>query len=219
MNIIITCGPAWEPLDGMRRLTNASTGRLGTTLADAFAAAGHRVTVFRSDTATAPLPSPPAEVHSFGTNDDLAGMLHGWSRRLPVDVIFHAAALCDFKPAAIRSADGSVLSARKLPTRAGTVTVELVPATKVLPSLREWYPSARIVGWKYELEGGRTQALAAAWRQIQEARTDACVLNGAAWGQGFALCEAPALISPCADTQELARMLLARMERGWVSRP
>jgi phosphopantothenoylcysteine decarboxylase/phosphopantothenate--cysteine ligase len=219
MNLLITCGPAWEPLDGMRRLTNASTGRLGAALADAFATAGHRVTVFRGDMATAPLPEAPVELVPFGTNDELAGLLYGWSKRLPVHAIFHTAALCDFKPASVRSADGSLLASRKLSSRSGRLIVELEPATKVLPSLREWFPSARLVGWKYELDGNRDDALAAAWRQIRDASTDACVVNGAAWGPGFGLCEPPASVLPCADAADLAGALKGWLDRLPISRP
>jgi hypothetical protein len=32
MNVPITTGLSWESLDGIRRLTNASTGRLSTVL-------------------------------------------------------------------------------------------------------------------------------------------------------------------------------------------
>ncbi|MGE3308548.1 MAG: phosphopantothenoylcysteine decarboxylase [Limisphaerales bacterium] len=209
MDLLITCGPAWEPLDGMRRLTNASTGRLGAVLADAFAEAGHRVTLFRGDMATAPLPKAEVDVVPFGTNDDLAECLAGWPENSRVDAVFHAAALCDFKAAKVRADDGTELSARKLPTRSGRLTVELDPATKVLPRLREWFPFARIVGWKYELDGGQEQALAAAWRQLKEAATDACVLNGGAWGEGFALCEPPDRIHPCVGAAELTAALLA----------
>ncbi len=219
MNLIITCGPAWEPLDGMRRLTNASTGRLGSALADAFVSAGHRVTVFRGDMATAPLPEAPVELVPFGTNDELAGLLYGWSKRLPVHAIFHTAALCDFKPASVRSADGSMLASRKLSSRSGRLIVELEPATKVLPSLREWFPSARLVGWKYELDGNRDDALAAAWRQIRDASTDACVVNGAAWGPGFGLCEPPASVLPCADVADLAGALKGWLDRSPISPP
>lgn len=219
MNLLVTCGPAWEPLDGMRRLTNASTGRLGSVLADAFAGAGHRVTVFRGDTATAPLPEAPVDLLPFGTNDDLAALLAGWPENSRIEAVFHAAALCDFKTAAVRAADGSALTARKLTTRAGRLTVELEPATKLLPRLRDWFPCARIVGWKYELDGGRDAAVAAAWHQLDEAKTHACVVNGAAWGEGFGLCEAPATVSPCADAPELAKALLAWLERGRVSPP
>jgi len=38
MNCIVTAGPTYEPLDDVRRLTNFSTGRLGTELANFLAA-------------------------------------------------------------------------------------------------------------------------------------------------------------------------------------
>lgn len=223
MNLIVTSGPAWEPLDGMRRLTNASTGRLGSQLADAFAKAGHTVSLFRGELATAPLPERPVSVYRFGTNDDLAGLLSGWPENSRVDAVFHAAALCDFKRAAVRAADGTEVEARKLPTRAGRLTVELEPATKVLPHLRGWFPFAGIVGWKYELDGGRDAALAAVRRQWTETSTDATIVNGEAWGSGFALCEpAPTgdvSVTACADARELASALLAWLDRRAVSRP
>jgi len=215
MNVVITCGPAWEPLDGMRRLTNASTGKLGTLLARLLVDAGHRVTVFRGDMATAEPPPATVEWRTFGTNDDLARALSEWSLNHPVDALFHAAALCDFKLAAVRDSEGRDLGAnRKLPTRSGRLALELEPATKVLPKLRGWFPKARIVGWKYELDGGRPGALSAAWRQFREAGTDACVVNGAAWGEGFGWCEPPEAVTPCRDVTELGRALLA-----WLGRP
>jgi hypothetical protein len=67
------------------------------------------------------------------------------------------------------------------------------------------------VGWKYELNGTRQDALARARRQMAANRTDACVLNGAAWGNGFALCTPPDHISELRDKSELARFL-----PGWL---
>lgn len=203
MTILVTCGPAWEPIDGMRRLTNASTGRLGAVLGDALAAAGHRVVVFRGEGATAPAPVAVAEVRPFGTNDDLARQLEAVASREPVQAVFHAAALCDFRVARALDADGAECREAKLSSRAGRIRLELEPATKVLPRLREWFPAARLVGWKYELNGARDDALSAAWRQLREARTDACVLNGAAWGTGFAWCEPPGVVTSCVDAGEL----------------
>ena len=43
VNCIITAGPTFEPLDEVRRLTNFSSGKLGSQLADFLAAQGHRV--------------------------------------------------------------------------------------------------------------------------------------------------------------------------------
>lgn len=212
MNVLVTGGPAWEPIDGMRRLTNASTGALGSRLAEGLATAGHRVTYLRAEMAVAPLPVGPIETVPFSTNTDLARRLEGWPDRASVGAVFHAAALCDFRVAAVRSADGADFHAAKIPTRSGPVILELEPAMKVLPRLRAWFPAARLVGWKYELNGTRADALAAAWRQLEEAGTDACVLNGGAWGEGFALCERPGRVVAFPDAPGLAAGLV-----GWLA--
>ena len=64
--------------------------------------------------------------------------------------------------------------------------MHLRPAPKVIRQLRALYPNARITGWKYELEGTNEDALARARLQLETCQTDACVLNGAAFGDGFA---------------------------------
>ena len=43
------------------------------------------------------------------------------------------------------------------------------------------------MGWKYEADGGRIDALRAAERQLADCLTDACVANGPAYGEGFGL--------------------------------
>ena len=176
----ITCGPAFEPVDKVRRITNASTGEIGTVLADAFQRAGWDVVCFRSEAATFP---PPAgvEVRPFSTNESLAEGLSSLDGSPAL--ILHAAALCDFVLESIEGADGE----SKLSSRSGSIRLTLKPAEKILPKIRGWFPGARIIGWKFELDGPRDQAIARAAAQIREARTDACVVNGAAYGPGFGL--------------------------------
>jgi phosphopantothenoylcysteine decarboxylase/phosphopantothenate--cysteine ligase len=43
------------------------------------------------------------------------------------------------------------------------------------------------VGWKFEVEGNREAVLRLAEKQMSECQTDACVVNGAAYGEGFGL--------------------------------
>ena len=52
MNCIVTAGPTYEPMDNVRRLTNFSTGQLGTELANFMAAHGHEVTLLIGEQAT-----------------------------------------------------------------------------------------------------------------------------------------------------------------------
>jgi phosphopantothenoylcysteine decarboxylase/phosphopantothenate--cysteine ligase len=185
---IVTCGPSYEPIDGARRITNFSTGRLGIRLANALVQHGWEVICFKGEQATSPETLGASRIHSFSTTEDLGKQLQNLSRGEQVEAIFHAAALCDFRVDRVLSETGEPLHSPKFSTREGKLQLLLAPTIKVLPQLRGWFPAARIAGWKYELAGSQSQAFEKAWQQIRESRTDACVLNGAAYGPGFALC-------------------------------
>lgn len=207
MRLLITFGPSWEPLDGARRLTNMSTGRLGTELANAFTAAGWEVHCLRGEGSSHRDLPATHELETFTTNDDLATKMERISRMRRIDAVFHAAALCDYRIAKVVNAAGADVRSPKIATKDGRLTLELEPATKVLPFLRDWFPRARIVGWKYELAGGPEDAFAKARKQLADCDTDACVLNGAAYGPGFALCRADGSIETCGDSARLGRAL------------
>lgn len=195
----ITCGPSYEPLDRVRRITNFSTGEMGTILSTVFAARGFDVICFRGEGATF---SPPecAEVRPFSTNASLAAGLLALER--PPAIILHAAALCDFSVGGIAGADGSLKLDSGRPLH-----LTLLPAEKVLLRMRGWFPQALIVGWKYELDGSRADAIARAAAQIREARGDGCVVNGAAFGDGFGLLLPDGSLSVTPDKISLAEKL------------
>ena len=191
MNCIVTAGPTFEPLDDVRRLTNFSTGRLGTELANFLAARGHQVTLLLGEPATWAGASRAQRVKNFSTTADLRAKLESFSRK-KVDAIFHAAAVSDFTFGKIftRDAAGGLTASKpskKISTRAGNRFVELVPTPKIIAELRGWFPKTKITGWKFEAEGGRAEALRAAKKQIADCATDFCVANGPAYGKGFNL--------------------------------
>jgi phosphopantothenoylcysteine synthetase/decarboxylase len=190
MRCIVTAGPTWEPLDGVRRLTNFSTGSLGGELANRLVLAGHSVTLLLSETAVWNSPLAAVNVQSFSTAASLGAALQQLATEDPV-VVFHAAAVGDFFCGGVWSRDSTgtldPVRAGKLSTRTGPLWVELSPTPKILPQLPRWFPKGRIVGWKYEMDGDRAAALQAARDQLQTAGTLACVVNGAAYGPGFGL--------------------------------
>jgi phosphopantothenoylcysteine synthetase/decarboxylase len=191
MNCIVTAGPTYEPLDDVRRLINFSTGRLGTELANYLVARGHQVALLIGTQATYPGERKAQSVKVFSTTADLRTKLKSFSGK-KVDAIFHAAAVSDFRFGNISTRDAagklkSVKPSKKIPTRRGALVVELVPTPKIIAELRDWFPNTEIVGWKFEAEGRRADAVAAARRQIMDYLTDFCVANGPAYGQGFGL--------------------------------
>jgi phosphopantothenate---cysteine ligase (CTP) len=191
MNCIVTAGPTFEPLDDVRRLTNFSTGRLGTELANFLAARGHQVTLLLGEPATWAGECRAQVVKKFSTTADLRAKLKSFSGK-KVDAIFHAAAVSDFAFGKIftRDAAGGLRASKpskKISTRGGHRFVELVPTPKIIAELRGWFPKTKITGWKFEADGGRAEALRAAKKQIADCATDFCVANGPAYGNGFNL--------------------------------
>ena len=214
MKIIITCGPSYEPIDGARRMTNMSTGKLGVTLANFLTDTGHEAICLKGEGSTFAGPVRAARVETFATNDDLAQHLESISRLENIDAVFHAAALCDYRVEQVLSGAGEAITSAKFATRDGRLHLILAPAMKVLPRMRGWFPGARIVGWKYELAGTRDDAFGKAWKQLSNCDTDACVLNGAAYGEGFALCHADGCVQTSSDTPALCESILE-----WLLRP
>ncbi|PAW85291.1 MAG: DNA/pantothenate metabolism flavoprotein domain protein [Pedosphaera sp. Tous-C6FEB] len=206
MKVLVTCGPSYEPIDQARRITNFSTGALGIALSNAFTDLGWQVTCLKGEQATCPAAVRAHRHLAFSTNDDLALKLSTLAAEGGWDAVLHAAALCDFQVAGVTTEQGEVLRSPKFSSRTGRLLLALEPATKVLPRLRDWFPAARIVGWKYELAGTRAEAFTKALAQLKECRTDACVLNGAAYGSGFAFCTGSS-VHTCADTDALAAWL------------
>lgn len=184
MKVVVTCGPGVVQIDEVRRLTNFSSGELGVRLANAFSGAGHRVICFRSAAATTEARmDATVDRRHFLTSEDLSAGLDS----VEADVILQVAALADFEVAEVRNEKGGVVRGRKFSSRDGELNLRLRPARKLIHELRDRFPEAVIVGWKYELEGEREGALAAARLQVELSRTDACVVNGRAWGDGFGL--------------------------------
>lgn len=191
MNCVVTAGPTYEPLDEVRRLTNFSTGRLGTELGNYLTARGHNVTLLISETAVYSGYRKASRVETFSTTADLREKLKSFSTR-KVDAIFHAAAVSDFAFGRLFEPNGGgklseIREKKKISTRQGKLLIELLPTPKVIADLRGWFPKTKIVGWKFQADGSRADALAAAQQQIAECSTDLCVVNGPAYGDGFGL--------------------------------
>ena len=190
MNCVVTAGPTYETMDNVRRLTNFSTGRLGTELANFLTARGHDVTLLIGEQATYPGERKATRVESYTTTADLMTKLQTLAKQ-NVGAVFHAAAVSDFAFGKIwlRSEQGELreIQLGKISTRQGTLLAELVPTPKIIASLRAWYPTAKLVGWKFEVDGDRASVLRAAEQQLRDCCTDVCVANGPAFGPGFGL--------------------------------
>jgi phosphopantothenoylcysteine synthetase/decarboxylase len=207
MRIVITGGPSSEPIDGVRLITNQSTGELAIHLAREFREAGNDVELFLGRRSI--FRDSPAQF--FDTNEHLERLLIGIADREKVHAVLHAAALADFKVAEIL-VEGEKQSVAKISSASAAIQLRLVPKSKLIARLRQLFPGAFIVGWKFELDGSRAEVIAKGVQQIAANGTNACVVNGSAFGPGFGYCDQNGLVYEVESKAELSKLLLKALE-------
>jgi phosphopantothenoylcysteine synthetase/decarboxylase len=211
MRIVITGGPASEPIDQVRFITNQSTGELAMKLAQKFSAAGHdielflgRGAIYRLDTA-----------RYFLTNEDLHRLLREVPERDRVDAVLHAAALSDFRLGQAL-VSGKISDAPKISSDGDSIELRLIPQEKLIRRLRDLFARAYIIGWKFELEGTPTEVVQRGVQQIELSRTNACIVNGSAFGPGFGFCTGQGLLRSLPTKDALSDWLLEVLGKAAV---
>ena len=137
LRLLITSGGTEEPIDGVRSITNSSSGQTGARFADYFFNRGDEVTLLKAERAIAP--EQPVEVVDFTYFDDLDNQLKGILGRAHYDAVIHLAAVSDY------SVDHILIDGRKVtPTAVGKlssgheISLNLAPNHKIVDRLRHY---------------------------------------------------------------------------------
>ena len=137
MKILITAGGTEEPIDGVRRLTNTSTGATGGFLARHFAQEGAEVLLLHAE--KSPLFDVACRRETFVTFRNLEGALHRLLSEESWDAIIHLAAVGDF------AVDSITVDGERVPVggrgkigSAREVILRLTPNPKIIDQLRGW---------------------------------------------------------------------------------
>jgi len=125
VRVLVTAGPTREPIDAVRVITNRSSGRMGVALALAARDLGAEVRLLAGPGVAA---VPGLATERFETAAELGRLLDARARE--ADVVWHAAAVADFRPVA--AAPG------KLDRRRGGIDLALQP----VPDLAAAMPRA-----------------------------------------------------------------------------
>jgi phosphopantothenoylcysteine decarboxylase/phosphopantothenate--cysteine ligase len=182
--VLVTAGPTRAPLDPIRFLSNASSGKMGFALAKAAWARGAAVKVVHGPVAIA-VPEG-CEAIPVATTDE---MLQACAAQIPwANVLIMAAAPCDFV---------ATPAPHKLKKRAGVPDLGLRPAPDILNTLSREHCFS--VGFAAETE----DLLGGARDKLQRKRLQLIVANDA---QAFTSDEsAVTLLSPGAEPLPLPR--------------
>ncbi len=172
-HILVTAGATREPIDGIRFLSNVSTGQTGARIADKMSQLGWQVTFLHGLGSQLPT---LAETIAYGSFVELNELLQEQLASRSFSGVIHAAAVSDFSVAEVNG--GEADSSSKLGSDR-ELTLKLKKNFKILPRLKEYSRNKeiKVVGFKLTLNG---DAVALA-RTMLNQNVDAIVAND--WAQ------------------------------------
>ncbi len=160
--ILITSGPTRQYLDPVRFLTNASSGLMGKSLAEAALAAGHEVVIV-SGPVELSYPAAAEILSVVSTEEMLDAAREAFER---CDGLIAAAAPCDYRPVHVES--GKIAKTGE-PLRMNLVETDDIVATLAADKGNRW-----VVGFALETDDHRLKALA----KLERKHCDLIVSNG-----------------------------------------
>ncbi|MBF4634137.1 bifunctional phosphopantothenoylcysteine decarboxylase/phosphopantothenate--cysteine ligase CoaBC [Agreia pratensis] len=177
VRLLITAGGTREPLDPVRFIGNRSSGRQGAALAQAAASRGAHVTLIAAHVEVT-LPEGVAVV-SVETTAQLAEAVEQHAPES--DAIIMAAAVADYRPAAVSNAK------IKKETVGDTLTLELVKNPDILAGVAARAAADQIVvGFAAETAETDEALLELGRAKIARKGCDFLVVNRVGWNEGFA---------------------------------
>jgi phosphopantothenate---cysteine ligase (CTP) len=170
--ILVTSGPTRAPLDAVRFLTNKSTGRLGSLIAEAALESGADVTFVygRGSAVPAVRGGRPDRLRLLPINtvEDLVAIFR---HELPsgYDALIHLMAVLDFAPAEVTE--------EKMASSMSEWVIRLVPTPKAAALVRALAPRTFFAGFKLEVGKEPADLIAIAQDWARHNRADLVVAN------------------------------------------
>jgi phosphopantothenoylcysteine decarboxylase/phosphopantothenate--cysteine ligase len=177
IRILITAGGTREPLDPVRFIGNRSSGKQGIALAEAATARGADVTLVTAHLEVA----APDSVRTVRVETAEELGLAVAQHQPEADVIIMAAAVADYRPAAVSE------SKIKKETVGDTLTLELVKNPDILATAASNAPAGQtVIGFAAETAETPAALLELGRAKIARKGCDYLVLNRVGWTEGFA---------------------------------
>jgi len=178
--VLVTAGGTREPIDGVRAITNFSSGRTGVAIAERFARDGHQVLLARAVDAEKPSrASDRLRERTFATFAELRQLLRDELGKSDFDMVIHAAAVSDYSVDSIQ-AGGVELGAGlgKIDSQ-DSLYLRLKRNPKIVDELRSYsrHPGVKIVAFKLTNRANNEERFMAVHGLAARARPDFIVQN------------------------------------------
>lgn len=167
--VLVTAGPTWVAVDGVRVITTVFTGETGLSIARHLQSLGAEVDLWMGPGRARITAQDRSElsITDFRFYDDLARLVReeDVSR---YDAIVHSAAVADYKPIPAKGKIGSGLD---------ELTITLKPTAKLVDILRQRAPQAVLVKFKLEVGLSTNQLLTVAAKSRAHSEAEFIVAN------------------------------------------
>jgi phosphopantothenoylcysteine decarboxylase/phosphopantothenate--cysteine ligase len=157
LRILITSGGTEEPIDGVRSISNFSSGRTGAEFADHFFKQGHEVTLLRARRAQ--VPSKPVDQRTFKSFHELDFGLKELLSNQHFDCVIHLAAVSDY------SVDHLVINGKKVAPEADSkfsseseITLNLARNYKIVDRVHQYSKNTNVLQVAFKLTNHASEA-------------------------------------------------------------
>ncbi len=179
LKVVITSGGTKESIDGVRFISNLSTGKTGSSIAEHFSKRNHKVTFLYSEGSL--LPQGKFNQISFVSFIDLDEKLKNILSTEKFDAIIHLVAVGDYSPTLIEIGQSKyqLPLKEKLNSRNEEIILHLKPNKKILTSLRSYSinKGIRIIAFKLTDTSDKVERESAVHKLFEESSPDFVILN------------------------------------------
>jgi phosphopantothenoylcysteine decarboxylase/phosphopantothenate--cysteine ligase len=166
--VLITAGPTWVKIDGVRVISNIATGSTGILLAKVLSQLGAKVTLLLGPTGICNV-NKKIRLLRFSYFNELKDLLEKELRSKKYDLAIHTAAVSDYKPRFTQS--GKIKSGLK------ELAIKLTPTFKIISIFKKIQPLICLVGFKFEPNTTRKKLAREAQQLIINTQADLVVAN------------------------------------------
>ena len=187
MKLLITSGGTSEKIDQVRSITNHSTGRLGTLIAESFLTQGDQVTLITTQSAVKPAAHPNLTIQIIENVQDLLETMQSLVKIH--DVLIHSMAVSDYTPIYMTGFDQITASQDlteflnktndqgKISSKDEYQVLFLKQTPKIMSKVKKWNPDIHLIGFKLLVDVSKEELLSVARASFIKNKAEIIVAN------------------------------------------
>ncbi len=202
MKVLITAGGTSEKIDNVRKITNSSSGMLGSIIASEFLNNFDNIEkLYYLCPKTAKKPPFSSKICEINVESvqNVYDQLHEILTNEKIDIIVHSMAISDYTVQAVSSSEIlatnlenkskeeilSILSSpsisidnsKKISSNQKDLILRLVPTPKIISKLKKWSPNCILIGFKLLSNVEENELKSVAYKLLQNNNCDFVVAN------------------------------------------